>query len=249
MADSNASFIPKNTQRIQKRVRTTYRIYLLSYLSYVFFFGTLIAVIGTYLYAVQVNNGLKAIKTDFDTARQVFSESDIEGVRQLEKRLLTADQLLSQSAAPSRVFEEVEKIVAENIQFIRFSYEALPNQKAMLSLTGKAEDFNQILYQRDLMNGSLLFEAAPDLQFDYAAAPPEEEEDGTPIEAPVGGETTLTFIVSNEISTSLIPYQPQAVDSANLVTEVRSVEVDSSQEAIESAPSDVDGVEVNEASI
>jgi hypothetical protein len=162
----------------------------------------------------------------------------------LEKRLLIADQLLNQSAAPSKIFEEIEKIVADNIQFIRFTYDALPNQKAMLSLTGKAEDFNQILFQRDLMNSSLLFEAAPDMQFDYAGSALNEEADGEAAAGEVEPETTLTFIVSNEISTSLIPYQPQAANSTNVVTDVRSVETDTTDVSAE--PRAEVPVEVNE---
>lgn len=224
MADSNASFIPKNTQRVQKKVRTTYRIYLLSYLSYVFFFGTLIAVIGTYFYAIQVQSGLESVKTDLDNARQAFSESDIEGVRELEKRLLAANQLLSRLAAPSRVFTEIEKIVADNIKFIQFSYEALPGQKASLALTGKADDFNQIIYQRDLMNSSLLFESNPVLNFDYSAAAFGSDGETQSIAPETTEVATLTFTISNEISTTLIPYQAQVTTDTNLVTEVRSTD-------------------------
>lgn len=222
MVDSNASFIPKNTQRIQKRVRTTYRIYLLSYLSYVFFFGTLIAVIGVYFYAIQVQNNLESVKADLESARLAFSAEDIEGVRSMEKRLLVANQLLNQMAAPSRIFTELEKIVADNVKFIRFSYEALPNQQAKITLTGKADHFNQILYQRDLMNSSLLFADAPSITFDYAGSALGGETAETEATPEITDDVMLTFVVNNDISTSIIPYQPVADTSANQVTEVRS---------------------------
>lgn len=254
MADSNASFIPKNTQRIQKKVRTTYRIYLLSYLSYVFFFGTLIAVIGTYFYAIQVKSALDKVKVDLEQARQAFSETDIEGVRELEKRLLTANQLLGRLASPTKVFSEVEKLVADNIRFTRFSYEALPGQKAVISLTGKADDFNQIIYQRDLMNGSILFESAPKLTFDYAGTILGEETGGEVAATENTDDATLTFTVDTEFSTTLIPYQGESAVDTNVVTDVRGSDIETAADSISSEintdninESDTAAVGVNEA--
>jgi hypothetical protein len=239
MADSNASFIPKNTQRIQKRVRTTRRIYLLSYVSYIVFFGTLIAVAGTYFYAIQVNSSLTTIRNDLTAARQLFSESDIEKIRNLEKRLLVANQLLSELNSPSSIFKDIEQNVAENIQFISFLYEHQPNQKAKLTLEGKAKEFNQVLFQRDLMNRSEIFKNSNIIQFDYALAD-ELEADGSLVNAESdtkNTDATLTFVFGEEISSDKIPFKPNAataevVTDTSMVTEIRGTNGTSTDDGV-----------------
>ena len=81
------------------------------------------------------------------------------------------------------------------------------------------------------MNSSLLFEDAPTLDFDYSGSA--LSEDASPEEVAQADTVTLTFIVDNEITTSMIPYQPVVESSTNLVTEVRSVpDTDVSTDAV-----------------
>lgn len=228
MADSSASFIPKNTQRLQKKVRTTHRIYLLSYLSYVFFFGTLFAVLATYFYAIQVSNELENVKERVSVARQQFSPTELKEIRALEQRLLLVTEMVNTLVAPSKLFADIEKITAENIQFIRFSYELLPNNKVAVTLEGKADTFNQILFQNDLLNSSSIFESAEIKQFEYAGVPVSDSE----VDPLVANDARLTFVFANEITSSLFPYTPLTPNnSETVVTSVRGLD-DSTAEVL-----------------
>lgn len=221
MPDQNASFIPKNANRVQMRARGTHRIYLLSYLSYVFFFGTLIAVVAIYFYAVQVETQLENVKSDLEAARARFSERDIETVRALEKKLLASNQLLSEAAAPSRIFADIESVATSDIQFSAFKYERLPGQQFRVTLEGKADDFNQALYQRDLLGSSVLFRNADIVGYDYNLAEAGNANSVGPQTLPKG-QASLSFLFSDTLAVASIPYVPEASEAVteNVVTAV-----------------------------
>lgn len=221
MPNQNASFIPKNVNRLERRSRGTHRIYLLSYLSYVFFFGTLIAVVGIYFYGIQVAAELNNIKSALDDARTRFSERDIETVRALEKKLLSASQLVNESAAPSRIFDDIETIVSSDVRFSAFAYERLPGAQFKVTLSGAADDFNQALYQRDLVRQSPLLKNADIVEYDYNLAA-EADNTGKGLQSLPKNEAVLTFVFADTLAISSIPYTPAEPETLvdNIVTSV-----------------------------
>ena len=221
MPDQNSSFIPKNANRVQSRARGTHRIYLLSYLSYVFFFGTLIAVVAIYFYGIQVEAQLKNVKSDLDAARTRFSDRDIETVRALEKKLLATNQLIDEAAAPSRIFADIESVASSDIQFSAFKYERLPGQQFKVALEGKAEDFDQALYQRDLMESSTLFKNADVVEYDYNLAEASDNSTDS-LQTLPKGQAVLSFLFSDTLAVTSIPYVPAEPEPVveNVVTAV-----------------------------
>ena len=218
MADStNASFIPKNSKRPVKQIRTTRRIYLLSYLSYVLFFGSLLATGGIFFYSIQVNNDLNASREALIAQRDRFSSEQITAVRALEKKLLLAEQLLNSLTAPSLIFSDIESALAENMYLTNFNYEYNPNQTSKITLQGKAKEFNQLLYQRDVFNSSKLFDNSEVTAFDYSVGVDlGDDEDGFGPSSIVGllledeDEETITFTFESTITNDLISYNPAA---------------------------------------
>lgn len=208
MAEQTSSFIPKNSKRVERKVRTTKRIYLLSYISYVVFFGTLLLVVGVYLYDAQVQSELEAVKAQVQQERQRFAPSDvISELKMLDRQLSLSAELLANSAAPSQVLSEIESITASNIQFTGLLYEYLPNRQFQITLTGLADDFNQILYQAELMNRSSLLADGQMVGYDYSLGGNEGEGLQT-------SRTTLTFVFVDTSATSEIPYQAGALPAA-----------------------------------
>lgn len=235
MPDQNSSFIPKNVNRVERRSRGTHRIYLLSYLSYVFFFGTLIAVVGIYFYAVQVEAQLTNVKSDLDAARTRFSDRDIETIRALEKKLLSANQLLGEAAAPSRIFADIESVASSDIQFSAFKYDRLPGQQFKVVLEGKADDFNQMIYQRELMESSTLFKNADVVEYDYNLA---EAGGSNPngLQTLPKGRAVLSFLFSDTLAVAAIPYVPEESEVLvdNVVTAVSGTATTTEDTAVES---------------
>ena len=154
MPEQGASFIPKSGVKKVQRNRGTRRIYLLAYICYIVFFSTLFVVVGVYLYAATVNRSLTSLKEQLSVEQQRFSVSDIEQVRLFDKRMQEATRLLKESSAPSRIFSDVESIVASNIYFSSMTYEQLPSRKFQIELVGRARNFNQLINQKNLIGNS-----------------------------------------------------------------------------------------------
>lgn len=200
MSDQGTSFIPKSGVKTVQRVHGTRRIYLLAYISYIVFFTTLFALIGVYVYGAIVSRSLSSLKEQMVNEQKRFAVTDIESMRQLDKRISFAEELLNKSTAPSRIFADVENIVASDIYFSEMSYELLANNQFQLELTGQAQNFNQILSQERLLENSSILKDAEVVSYDYSVG---EGKDNNLL-----GRATVTFIFSNTRDSSIIPYVP-----------------------------------------
>lgn len=236
MADNSAtSFIPKNSNRPKKKVRSTKRIYLLSYISYVLFFASLLSTLGVLFYSVQVDHALDDAKTRLQSEQDSFRTEDIARIRNLEKKLIVADRLLNQLTAPSRIFQELEKVVADNIEFTSFIYTLEANNRSTISLSGRADDFNQVLYQRDQFNRSQVLNAAQLVSYDFVAGPGEDDDQGPLTQEKIitslllAEEDTLVFTFETSLNSSLIAYDPAL---SPLVVESVTAEADSEDTAV-----------------
>ncbi|OGG41342.1 hypothetical protein A2837_02365 [Candidatus Kaiserbacteria bacterium RIFCSPHIGHO2_01_FULL_46_22] len=203
MEGQGSSFIPKNSNRVSTvRTRGTHRIYVLSYVSYIVFFGTLFAVAGVFLYAASVNRSVMAVKDQLTTERSRFSTSEIESIKLLDARLTNAEKLVNESAAPSKIFEDLETVVADNVRFSAMEYKYLPNGQFELALTGQAEELNEVIWQQELLQNANVLKDAVVSKYDYSVQ-------GESSESAVSGDATLTFIITETKPTSLISYTPE----------------------------------------
>ena len=130
------SFIPKRTTGRTRAVRRTRRIYVFAYISYVFFFATLIGVGGVFLYGAQVEKDLANQKSLLADERQRFSQSDIERVREFERRIESAKRKLNMHAASTAIFSALESVITENVQVDRFMYTRANENEVKLEFAG-----------------------------------------------------------------------------------------------------------------
>ena len=209
MPEQGASFIPKSGAKTVQRNRGTRRLYLLAYISYIVFFSTLFVVVGIYLYAATVNRSLTSLKEQLSVEQQRFAVSDIEQVKTFDKRMSEATRLLEESSAPSRIFSDIESIVASNIYFSSMTYGQLPNRQFEIELVGRATNFNQLINQEDLLENSQLLKDATITAYDYGLGGGEEELSGT---------ASLSFTFADTRDLSVISYQPNVNESTVVVT-------------------------------
>lgn len=212
MPDQNSSFIPKSGVKTVKRSQGTKQIYLLAYISYIVFFSTLFAVIGVYIYGATIDRSLANTKNQMVAEKQRFAVSDIENIKQLDQRLSTAERLLNESTAPSRIFPDIESIVASNIRFSGMKYELLLNHQFKIELSGEAEEFNEIVGQRLLLGNSPLLAEAEVVEYDYSVTGEEGSSNS--------GDAVLTFVFSDTRDASSIAYVPAAeIEEVSTTTE------------------------------
>lgn len=210
MPEQGASFIPKSGAKTVQRNRGTRRIYLLAYISYIVFFSTLFVVVGVYLYAATVNRSLSSLKEQLAVEQQRFAVSDIDQVKTFDKRMKEATRLLDESSAPSRIFSDIESIVASNIYFSSMSYEQLPNRQFEIELVGRAKNFNQLINQEDLLENSQLLKDATITAYDYGLGGGEE--------GALSGTASLSFTFSDTRDLSTIAYQVNSSESTVVVS-------------------------------
>lgn len=225
MAPEGTSFIPKSGVKTVQRTKGTRRIYVLAYISYIVFFSTLFSVIGVYVYGAIVSRDLSSVRDQLVAERQRFSLDDIESIKQLHQRLSTAEELLNNSSAPSRIFSDVEAIVASNIYFSGMHYQHLPNNQFQIDLTGRAENFTEIIGQRSLLGNSSLLQEAEVVEYDYSVG--EGEGDSNLL-----GLATLSFVFSDTRDISSIAYLPAQDASAVTGTEAENVVITDSATSI-----------------
>lgn len=229
MAEGNStSFIPKNANRVRKP-RTNKRIYIFSYISYVFFFGTLLSVIGVYVYGAYVDGALEEQEARLTAERDSFNEADIAEVRDLEVRLRIADQLLETTSAPSRIFDSLESVIVDSVYLSGMTYTRSGDGNFTLTFSGATETFDAALFQRELLKNVPLFAATDVAQFTYGTP---SEDDGSSSEQNENIDEQLVVKFRTSGATSLFAYEaPETVtDAPEAQTSTSSPEVTDEEE-------------------
>lgn len=221
-----SSFIPKRSTGKVSPTRTAQRIYILSYVTYVFFFGTLLSVVGIFFLHQQAERQLSEHIALLESERESFNNAELEEIRQLDERLKYAMLILEQHTAPSRIFEELERVIVETIRLTTFSLVHREEGGLAISMSGSSEGFDPLIFQREAMKESDLLASADLVTVEYGESA--EVLDGVDRDNPVVNEllfSSVTFTFEDETIFDEIGYIPRAqreVVSTQTATETES---------------------------
>ena len=193
------SFIPKQPKARSSRGGGIRKIYVFSYVSYVLFFGTLLAVIGLFLFQVQLERSLANLKSDLAIERDSFSQSDIERVREFEQRIVVATELLNEHVAPSQIFAALEQNTVRPVELSEFSFER-NGQLFDMNVSGVARSFNDLLFQREVLGNVGLLSGAEIVDISFGVT-----EDDEVIE--IQDRSDVRFVVSKSFDREEISYE------------------------------------------
>jgi hypothetical protein len=157
MNPQGTSFIPKRPTQGSVKKPTVRKVYILTYVSYVLFFTTMLAALGIFFYTNVLQSQLQAKKTELIDAKNKFKQEDLDAVKLLDAKLQTVEKQMNNHLSVLPVFESLEKSVSNELRLEKFSYkrDALAAPKVEVSGTGKV--FNSLLFQRSiLLNDSVL---------------------------------------------------------------------------------------------
>ena len=214
------SFIPQRPTHKKVAPRTVRKIYVLAYLSYVLFFGSLIAAGGVLFMNFSLDQQIKQKQQALATEKELFNEADIESVRDLEKRIAMAYERLNQHVSVLAILEALERSAVQSLRFESFEYMREGDSFPKVVFAGSSEDFNSILFQRDeisdnpVLAGSFFNEVGVEVQ---------ELENGETVK-------TVKFALEKEIDPSLISYTPRT-EIQEVGGEVSGENSDQTQEA------------------
>lgn len=216
MANSTGgSFIPKRSTGRVSPVRSGKRIYILSYVAYVLFFGTLLSVVGIFFLNKQAENKLQDYVALVDEKRQTFqNENDVRvaSLKKLDERIRIAQKVLDRHAAPSIIFDSLEDVVVNSVQLNDFSYERETGQAPLLSFTGLTNTFDVLLFQREIMSQSSLLASAEIVNVSYGSVAVGEDQGAAAASKASNTETSVTFTFEDSSSSNGISYVPRVFE-------------------------------------
>lgn len=206
------SFIPKRSTGRVAPVRSGRRVYVLSYIAYVLFFGTLLSVVGIFFLHNQAETQLQKFIELIDDERQAFQEqSEVNEIKALDTQLNTAMQILNWHAAPSVIFEAIEGVIVQSVQLEDFQYKRITGGPAEISFGGKTGSFDVLLFQREVMSDSNLLASADIVEVSYGAGSEVVETTGQQTSQP-SQSATVMFTFEDISSVTGIGYTPRVLE-------------------------------------
>ncbi|GEM_PF-511169 len=204
-----ASFIPKSPVRGSTKPRKVRRVYVLTYVAFVCFIGSLLAAGGMFFYDLSIDRKIDNQKILLSEEQNAFSQSDLEHVRDLENRMNTADAILNKHVSVHAVLTALEKSTLATTQLTELAYSKEPDGSLLLNVYTKIPDFNATLFQREILTGNTILSGAEIIELAYNDIT--AEEDGA---LPVIEEAQVTYLLSKILLPSDIPYVPYAGDTS-----------------------------------
>lgn len=105
-----------------------------------------------FLYQQYLQASIKSNQESLSKAREAFEPALIKELARLDSRINSSNQILNQHIAPSALFDLLQSITLQNVQFTSFTYDSSPTQGLVhISLTGRARSFKTIALQSDLV--------------------------------------------------------------------------------------------------
>ena len=151
---NRSSFIPKKSIKRVERVRSGKRVYILSYVAYAVFFGTLIVAGAVYFYSQLLEKELETKIGELETQRVAFSQSNIQKVKEVERQLKMAEYFFNRHASPYAVLHELERIAVDKITFTTFDYKRVDADTIELTISGGTDRFDGVAFQSGLLINS-----------------------------------------------------------------------------------------------
>jgi len=155
MPDENqTSFIPKKTLSDEPIKRApSKRVNVFSFIAIILFFGSLVAGGGVYFFKIQLEKSVQEMSNQLELARGAFEPELIEQIQILDTRLNAAQEILNNHVTVSPLFETLQDLTLQTIQFTGFEYKIGQNPSVVkVEMSGKARNYKSIALQSDLLD-------------------------------------------------------------------------------------------------
>ncbi len=164
-----SSFIPKTPVRGAVNKRRVRKVYVITYLIYVFFLGTLLAAGATWFLKYSVEQSLTEVQSSLAEERNRFNQSDLSLVQELDQRMTEASQLLNSQVSVASVFEAIEDVTLASVNMTGFLYEKTINSSLVMTLNARAADFNTTQFQRQVLSANPVLAGSDIVSVEYGA--------------------------------------------------------------------------------
>lgn len=129
----------------------------MSYVSYLVFFSTLLAVGGVFFYQLTLEAQLQGLKQDLVEQKNLFNQNDLDRVRNLDTRIDAATLLINSHASLLTIFNALAENVADPVQFLSFNYDRREDARTpKLALSAIAKNFDEVIFQKKIFTDAQL---------------------------------------------------------------------------------------------
>ncbi len=153
--DFQTSFIPKKPM-IDDRTIASRPVSLLTITSIFILFTVLLVTGGLYFYKGIVTKNITEMANNLNLAKNRFEPAKIAQLQVLDKRLKSADEILTGHIAITPIFQALEAITMKSVRFTKFSYTLNTDTgpKIAIKMTGQAIGYRSIALQADLFTNN-----------------------------------------------------------------------------------------------
>lgn len=198
----STSFIPQRPTKGKVKARSVRKVYVLAYISYVLFFGTVLAAGATFFYQSLTERQLEAQKIALAAERERFNQADIAAVRELDRRMDVAKQRINNHISVLSIFDALEISAVQTLRFTKFNYQRVGDAEPLITLAGTTGRFDSVIFQREVLASNPIF-----IDSEIVSAGVESLDiDPGEVEQL---EQVITFEIENEINPTLIGYTPR----------------------------------------
>ena len=150
-----SSFIPKKSivTKISKPKRY-HSFNILTFVSTVIFVVSLVVAGGVFVYGRLIEDSIDRKGIELSNVLQTIDLELIEEFKALDKKLRTAEELLSRHTAMTLFFDFLESSTLQNVQYNDFNYILDPDGTININMEGVARSFNSVTLQSDIFRDS-----------------------------------------------------------------------------------------------
>jgi len=216
------SFIPKSPVRGEVKPRGVRKVYVLTYLTFVFFFGTLLVTAGTFFFDLTVNKQLDTEKGRLAQERNSFNQANLERVRELEVRMNTSFNILDRQVSVHSVLEALNQTTLQSVELDTFEFVKDVDGALRLSVLVRTSDYNAALFQREVFKGNSILSGATIEKVEFT------EEEVVDDEVVVVN-SDVTYLITKKFTSADIPVIPPVMQENDIVLSSEDLE---SQESL-----------------
>lgn len=188
-----SSFIPKETAGMTpSKIRRRRTFNFFGFLATTTLIGSLIFAGGVYFFQSIATAKLQSAQLALNEQKSLFKPEDIAEVREFDKRLQAATELLRNHVAPLKIFAALEENTKKNIQLTSFTLEHTPSLEMVVSIEGTTPEFKTLALQELQFADTQLLR---DIVFKEVKTV--DDENATPM---------ITFSLEGVVDTSLVHY-------------------------------------------
>ena len=156
---SAGSFIPNKPVSSGTKQRKVKRVYLLTYVVYIFFAVTILLSGALWFYQGQLNSQLADVQAAIEVEQQQFDQTALLTLVDFDSRLEQAANIFFSRAEVTTLLSVLEEVLISGTSLAGLSYNEESNL-VVLDIIPQFQTMNDALYRREIINDHVLFSDA-----------------------------------------------------------------------------------------